>query len=71
MMIVFSDRRFDINLTPEMTPMQAVETSNTRDIRHIRDIQVQTYAFFKSCLRYPNRSMSAPLINREFYQNPE
>lgn len=29
MMIVFSDRRFDINLTPEMTPMQAVETSNT------------------------------------------
>ena len=66
MMVVFSDRRFDIDLTPEMTPMQAVETSNTRDIR---DIQVQT--FFKSCLRYPNPSMSAPLINREFYQNPE
>ena len=69
MMIVFNDRRFDINLTPEMTPMQAVETSNTRDIRYVRDIQVQT--FFKSCLRYPNTSLSAPLINREFYQNPE
>ena len=66
MMVVSSDRRFDIDLTPEMTPMQAVKTSNTRDIR---DIQVQT--FFKSCLRYPNPSMSAPLINREFYQNPE